>query len=64
MGLLQVASAVTNLSCFTQLVTEVLDKGGQVVVIYTYMSKTFGTIEHPFLLSKLEAFGFAPPILG
>lgn len=62
-GFVKSRSTVTNLTCLTQHVSEVLDEGGQVDVIYTDFSKAFDRIDHGIILSKLGAAGFGDTLL-
>ena len=57
-------STVTNLVSFTQRVTEVMDGGGQMDVVYTDFSKAFDRIDHGIILRKLRSFGFSQPLCG
>ena len=63
-GYLKNKSTLTNLVCFTQYVSDILDSHGQVDVIYTDMSKAFDRIHHNLLLSKLQGFGFSDSLLA
>lgn len=49
---------VTNLACFSQFVSEVLDCQGQVDVVYNDFQMAFDRIDHYILLAKLEWYGF------
>ena len=51
-------STVTNLCTISQHVSEQLDAGFQVDVVYTDFSKAFDRLDHGILLSKLSCFGF------
>lgn len=51
-------STITNLTTFTQFASNVLDKRGQVDVIYTDFSKAFDKVDHSTLISKLTSYGF------
>src|SRR3978361_833340 len=57
-------STVTNLVSFTQRLTEVMDGGGQMDVVYTDFSKAFDRIDHGIILRKLSSFGFSQPLCG
>lgn len=58
-GFMQGRSTTTNLFCITQYISESLDSGGQVDVIYTDFSKAFDRLDHGILLCKLRQFGFS-----
>lgn len=58
-GFVSKRSTVTNLFIMTQYISECLDKGGQVDVIYTDFSKAFDSLHHNILISKMKAFGFS-----
>lgn len=55
-GFVQGRSTTTNLLCITQFKQIYLNKGIQVDVIYTYLSKAFDSINHDG--SKLSRMGF------
>ena len=57
-------STVSNLTCFTQYIADVLDDQGQVDVIYTDFSKAFDKIDHTLILNKLVLFGFNCPLVN
>ena len=58
-GFVNRRSTITNLSCFSQQVAEVLNKQGQVDVIYTDFTKAFDQIDHSIILHKLQLFGLS-----
>lgn len=62
-GFLAGRSTVTNLITVTQFLSEELDKGNQVDVIYTDISKAFDKIIHSLLLNKLRNFGFSDSLV-
>lgn len=62
-GFMAQRSTVTNLACVTQFISDSLDAGGQVDVIYTDIQKAFDQIDHYLLLSKLESFGFSDTLI-
>lgn len=55
---------VTNLMEFTQFVSKIIDKGGQVDVIYADFSKAFNRINFDILLRKLSCWGFTPSLVA
>lgn len=57
-------STTTNLLSVTQFVSEVLDRGSQVDIIYTDFSKAFDRLDHGILLTKLSTFGLCPQLLN
>lgn len=61
-GFVQKRSTTTNLTCFTQYVSEAMDEQGQVDTIYTDFQKAFDRIDHHILLAKLSNIGFSPAI--
>ncbi|KAJ8712619.1 hypothetical protein PYW07_005461 [Mythimna separata] len=50
-------STSTNLATFTEMLTNAIDRGKQVDVIYTDFSKAFDRVPHHILLAKLSAYG-------
>lgn len=56
-GFMANRSTDTNLITFTETLTELLDSGGQVDVIYTDFAKAFDKVNHDILLIKLYSFG-------
>lgn len=58
-GFMQNRSTVSNLLLFTQYMSEMLDNGEQVDVLYTDFTKAFDRVNIQVLLSKLIGFGFA-----
>ena len=56
-GFLPNRSCITNLIESLGIITDSLDKGLSVDVIYTYFSKAFDKVSHLKLLIKLEAYG-------
>lgn len=62
-GFMKGRSTVSNLVCKAQFLCESLDRGNQVDVIYTDLSKAFDRLDHSILISKLDNFGFSYPLL-
>lgn len=62
-GFMSGRSTVTNLLSITQTISETLDAGGQMDVIYTDFSRAFDTIDHRILLTKLEHLGCNPQLV-
>ena len=63
-GFMPKRSTTTNLACITQFISEALDGGGQVDVIYTDFAKAFDRVDHGILLNKLDALGMNAPSLA
>ncbi len=57
-GFVKGRSTLTNLVQFTQYALSVLDKGGQLDVIYFDFRRAFDRIDHYILLYKLQIFAF------
>lgn len=62
-GFLPGRSTVSNLALFNDYLTESMDTGYQVDVIYTDYSKAFDRISHRLLLVKLEKVGIRGDLL-
>ena len=62
-GFMKGRSTVTNLGVITEFLSDAVDEGGQVDVVYTDFSKAFDTIPHDALLRKMSAFGFSPALM-
>lgn len=56
-GFMTKRSTMTNLTIFTQYVSEQIDKNGQVDVIFTDFAKAFDKLDHCILIQKLSTFG-------
>ncbi|KAG7295979.1 hypothetical protein JYU34_021071 [Plutella xylostella] len=63
-GFLKGRSTVSNLALFNDFVTEKMDGGSQVDVIYTDYSKAFDRIDHSLLLKKLSRIGVTGALLS
>lgn len=63
-GFMEGRSTVTNLVCKSQFLSEVLDRRGQVDVIYTDFSKAFDRLDHGLLLRKLDNTGFSGSLIA
>lgn len=63
-GFIRGRSTTTNLFCITQYISEILDSGSQVDVIYTDFSKAFDRLDHGILLCKLMRFGLSIKLLN
>lgn len=63
-GFIQGRSTASNLMCVTQFISEVLDGGSQVDVIYTDFSKAFDRLDHGLLLSSLDEAGLCTGLVS
>lgn len=63
-GFVDGRSTITNLACFSQFLTEAIDNGSQVDVIYTDFAKAFDRLDHLMLLSKLQVYGLCGNIFN
>lgn len=57
-------SVSTNLVCFTQYLSGVLDSRGQIDVVYTDFSKAFDKMDHEVLYMKLRSFNFCDALVS
>lgn len=62
-GFLKGRSTVTNLILLNDYITDAMDHGKQVDVVYTDYSKCFDRIDHVILLRKLEGIGIRGDLL-
>lgn len=62
-GFISKRSTISNLTIFTQYISDHIDKLGQVDVVYTDFSKAFDKINHRLLLNKLRTFGFSDSLI-
>jgi hypothetical protein len=63
-GFVKGKSTCTNLLEFTQYISNGLDNGEQIDVIYTDLSKAFDVVNHGLLLQKLSRFGLCNDIVS
>lgn len=62
-GFLKGRSTVSNLILFDDYITNAMESGGRVDVIYTDYSKCFDRIDHKLLIAKLELIGVRGDLL-
>ncbi|KAL0879152.1 hypothetical protein ABMA27_002946 [Loxostege sticticalis] len=62
-GFLKGRSTVSNLVLLNSYLTEAMDSGSQVDVVYTDYSKAFDRIQHNLLLRKLQRIGISGDLL-
>lgn len=62
-GFIEKRSTITNLTIFSQFVSEAINDKTQVDVIYTDFQKAFDQIDHYILLNKLHKLGFSNSLL-
>lgn len=60
---LLVPLVLTNLVSFTEMLTESIDAGSQMDVIYTDFSEAFDRVSHSILITKLSRYGFSGNML-
>ena len=63
-GLLKAKSCLTNLLCFLEEITEWVDDGSPVDVIYLDFQKAFDKVPHQRLISKLKSHGMGTSIIN
>lgn len=63
-GFVKNRSTTSNLACLTQFISEELDAGGQVDVIYTDFSKVFDSLHHDILEHKLHEYGVSNSLVA
>lgn len=63
-GFVSSRSTCTNLVTFTETLTNAIDSGKQVDVIYTDFSRAFDRVPHNILLHKLSAYGITGSFLN
>ncbi|RVE44642.1 hypothetical protein evm_010728 [Chilo suppressalis] len=56
-------STVTNLICYTNQLSKLIDSGGEVDSIYTDFSSAFDKVDHNILIQKLKRYGIHGPLL-
>jgi len=56
-GFIKGRSCLTNLICFSDQMTRLVDEGMSVNVIYLDFRKAFGTVPHSILLEKVDVHG-------
>lgn len=57
-------STLTNLSLFHYYVSQEIENGHQIDVIYTDFGKAFDTVNHSLILNKLPSFGISGEMLS
>lgn len=63
-GFVKGRSIVTQLLTIFQEISCILDRAGQVDMIYLDFSKAFDSVSHHLLIHKLKSFGFHSELLG
>lgn len=63
-GFIERRSTTSNLATISQKISETIDRGGQLDVIYTDFSRAFDTIDHKILLQKLSSFGLSNSLIA
>lgn len=56
-------STVTNLTLFSQFISECLDDGVQVDVVFTDFSRAFDVVNHNILIEKAVSMGVSMPLI-
>ena len=62
-GFITSKSCITNLIEYLDYVGTLLDRGGQIDVVYLDMSKAFDKVDHELLLTKLRKLVFGSRLL-
>lgn len=63
-GFIRKKSCLSNLLCFLDEITKRIDKGQRVEVCYLDFQKAFDSVNHRFLLAKLESFQLGKGLIG
>ena len=62
-GFLKARSCLTNMLCFLEEITKLLDEGSPVDIIYLDFQKAFDNVPNTKLLLKLKAHGIGVDII-
>lgn len=57
-------STVTSSVVFTSFISEIIEVGGQVDVVYTDFKKAFYTINYYFLIKTFKSLGIGNPLIS
>ena len=63
-GFVSGRSTATNLLSYTQYISSIVDKGGQVDSIYLDFSKAFDSVNHVLLIHKLQSYSICGNLLN
>ncbi len=63
-GFLPRRSTLTNLLSAEETVTRWLDEGDTVDIVYLDFAKSFDSVNHRLLLTKLKCYGIAPSVIN